>query len=46
MVYAGILYGGKLFFTPCHAINASGETGDYKTSDKQGADKMLAALKR
>ena len=46
MVYAGILYGGQLLFTHCHEINASGETGDNETIDKQGADKLLAALKR
>ena len=27
------------------AIGASGETGDNETIDKQGADKLLAALK-
>ena len=38
--------GVQLFFTHRHAIGASGETGDNKTIDKQGADKLLAALKR
>ena len=36
---------GQLFFTHCHAIGASGETVNDKTIDKQGADKLLAALK-
>ena len=27
IVYAGILFGGQLFFTHCHLIGASGETG-------------------
>ena len=45
MVYAGILYGGQLFFIHCHAIDASGETGDDEKIDRQGVDKFLAALK-
>ena len=45
MVYAGSLYRGNFFFTSCHAIGASVETGDYKIIDKQGAHKLLAALK-
>ena len=36
---------GQLFFTHFHTIGASGETGDDETIDKQGADKLLAALK-
>ena len=46
MNYAGISYGGQLFFTHYHAISASGETGDDETMDKLGAEKLLAALKR
>ena len=38
--------GVQLFFTHHHAIGAFGETGDDETIDKQGADKLLAALKR
>ena len=34
------------FFTYCHTIGASGETGDNETMNKQGADKLLAALKK
>ena len=45
MVYARILYWGQVFFTPHQTIGASGDTGDSKTIDKQGADKLLAALK-
>ena len=45
MIYAGILYGGQLFFTYYHAIGAFGETGDNETIDKHGDDKLLAALK-
>ena len=37
---------GNWFFAHCHTISASGETGDNETIDKQGADKLLAALKR
>ena len=37
--------GVNRFFTHRHAIGASGETGDNETIDKQGADKLLAALK-
>ena len=46
LVYAGFLYGGQLFFTHHHAIGAFGKTGDDETIDKQGTDKLLAALKR
>ena len=46
MVCAGILYGGQLFFTHCYAISASSKTGDNETIDKQGVDKLLAALKK
>ena len=46
MVYAGILYGGQLFFTHCYIIGASDKTGDYEIIDKQGADKLLVSLKR
>ena len=43
---AGISYGGQLFFTHSHNIDASGTTVDNETIDKQGADKLFAALKR
>ena len=46
MVYAGFLYGGQLFFNHYHANGASDEIGDDKTINKQGADKLLKALKR
>ena len=35
-----------MFFTHCHTIGASSYTGDNEIIDKQGADKLLAALKR
>ena len=38
--------GDQLLFTHYHAIGASGKTGDNEIIDKQGADKLLAALKR
>ena len=46
MVYAGISYGGPVFFTHCYTIGASGKTGYDKIIDNQGANKLLAALKR
>ena len=46
MGYAGILYGGQLFFTHHHAIGAYSDTGDDEIIDKQCADKLLEALKR
>ena len=45
MVSAGVLYGDQLFFTHPHTIGA-GEIRDNDMIDKQGADKLLAALKR
>ena len=35
-----------MFFTHHHTIGASGETGNNEKIDKQGADKLLEALKR
>ena len=46
MIYASALYGDQLFLAHHHTISASSETGDDKTIDKQGIDKLLAALKR
>ena len=46
MVHAGVLYGGQLFFTHHHAIDASAETGDDETIDKQAVDKLFAVLER
>ena len=46
MVYTGIWYRGQLFLTHCHITDASGETGDDDTIDKQGVNKLLVALKR
>ena len=46
LVYYGILFGVQSFFTHNHAISAFSETGDSETIDKQGSDKLLAALKR
>ena len=46
MVYSGILYRGQVFCTHNHTIGASGETNNNETIDKQGADKLLIALKR
>ena len=37
---------GQLFFTQDHAISASGEACDDEIIDKQGAKKLLEALKR
>ena len=45
-MFADILYKGQLFFTLCHAIRASSETGDDETIDKHGAARLLKALKR
>ena len=42
----GIFHRDQLFFPHYHEIGASGETGDDETIDDQGADKLLAALKR
>ena len=46
LVYSGILYISQLVFSCCYTLGASGKMGDDKIIDRQGADKLLAALKK